>query len=228
MGDDAFLDHGGTVFMQKGSRGSRSSYPRWRSPAPPDRDAHPRQDRRQPPSDHRPPISVATLDGTLWPHYLSAPPRGSPYVAAIELCRLPPVSASRRTNAQDRGHFPLFALPTSTIAHLTGDPGPTALPQRTLLRHLTWSLSPGQWIANHTWKNRSCTAGISRTWPDTDCHYTPPPRYSSTSCGKPSIKAALRPATAPLTGASRHRWRRGGRADPPHPAAARRRWAPSR
>ena len=42
---------------------------------------------------------------------------------------------------------PLFALPTSAIAHLPGDPGPVALPQRTLLRHLTWSLPSGQAIA---------------------------------------------------------------------------------
>ncbi len=43
---------------------------------------------------------------------------------------------------------PLFALPTSAIAHIPGDPGPTALPQRTLLRHLTWSLPSGQSIAH--------------------------------------------------------------------------------
>jgi hypothetical protein len=42
---------------------------------------------------------------------------------------------------------PLFALPTSAIAHITGSPGPLALPQRTLLRHLTWSLPSGQAIA---------------------------------------------------------------------------------
>ncbi len=42
---------------------------------------------------------------------------------------------------------PLFALPTSAIAHIVGDPGPLALPQRTLLRHLTWSLPSGQSIA---------------------------------------------------------------------------------
>jgi hypothetical protein len=45
---------------------------------------------------------------------------------------------------------PLFALPTSAIAHLTGDPGPVALPQRTLLRHLTWSLPSGQAVARRT------------------------------------------------------------------------------
>jgi hypothetical protein len=44
---------------------------------------------------------------------------------------------------------PLFALPTSAIAHLVGAPGPTALPQRTLLRHLTWSLPSGQSLARH-------------------------------------------------------------------------------
>ncbi|MGX7678775.1 peroxidase family protein [Jatrophihabitans sp. DSM 45814] len=42
---------------------------------------------------------------------------------------------------------PLFALPTSAIAHIPGDPGPIALPQRTLLRHLTWSLPSGQSVA---------------------------------------------------------------------------------
>ena len=42
---------------------------------------------------------------------------------------------------------PLFALPTSAIAHIPGDPGPVALPQRTLLRHLTWSLPSGQAVA---------------------------------------------------------------------------------
>ncbi len=44
---------------------------------------------------------------------------------------------------------PLFALPTSAIAHVPGDPGPIALPQRTLLRHLTWSLPSGQSVARH-------------------------------------------------------------------------------
>jgi hypothetical protein len=44
---------------------------------------------------------------------------------------------------------PLFALPTSAIAHVPGAPGPIALPQRTLLRHLTWSLPSGQAIARH-------------------------------------------------------------------------------
>jgi hypothetical protein len=42
---------------------------------------------------------------------------------------------------------PLFALPTSAIAHIPGSPGPIALPQRTLLRHLTWSLPSGQSVA---------------------------------------------------------------------------------
>ncbi len=42
---------------------------------------------------------------------------------------------------------PLFALPLSAIAHLPGDPGPTSLPQRTLLRHLTWSMPSGQQVA---------------------------------------------------------------------------------
>jgi hypothetical protein len=42
---------------------------------------------------------------------------------------------------------PLFALPTSAIAHIPGAPGPIALPQRTLLRHLTWSLPSGQELA---------------------------------------------------------------------------------
>ena len=42
---------------------------------------------------------------------------------------------------------PLFALPTSAIAHVPGSPGPIALPQRTLLRHLTWSLPSGQSVA---------------------------------------------------------------------------------
>jgi hypothetical protein len=42
---------------------------------------------------------------------------------------------------------PLFALPTSAIAHVPGSPGPISLAQRTLLRHLTWSLPSGQRIA---------------------------------------------------------------------------------
>jgi hypothetical protein len=49
---------------------------------------------------------------------------------------------------------PLFALPTSAIAHLPGDPGPLALPQRTLLRHLTWSLPSGQSVARHVGADR--------------------------------------------------------------------------
>jgi hypothetical protein len=42
---------------------------------------------------------------------------------------------------------PLFALPFQAIAHVPGAPGPTSLPQRTLLRHLTWSLPSGQEVA---------------------------------------------------------------------------------
>ena len=42
---------------------------------------------------------------------------------------------------------PLFDLPLQAIA--SGDP-PTSLPQRNLLRHLTWSLPSGQRIAQHT------------------------------------------------------------------------------
>ena len=42
---------------------------------------------------------------------------------------------------------PLFGLPFTAIAHVPGAPGPTALPQRTLLRHLTWSLPSGQAVA---------------------------------------------------------------------------------
>jgi Animal haem peroxidase len=41
---------------------------------------------------------------------------------------------------------PLLNLPLATIA--SGDP-PTSLPQRNLLRHLTWQLPSGQSIANH-------------------------------------------------------------------------------
>lgn len=41
----------------------------------------------------------------------------------------------------------LFTLPTSAIAHIPGAPGPISLPQRTLLRHVTWSLPSGQAIA---------------------------------------------------------------------------------
>ena len=40
---------------------------------------------------------------------------------------------------------PLFNLPLGAIA--SGD-APTALPQRNLLRHLTWSLPSGQAIAS--------------------------------------------------------------------------------
>ncbi len=43
---------------------------------------------------------------------------------------------------------PLFKLPPGTIPKFTAtDFGPTALPQRTLLRHITWSLPSGQRIA---------------------------------------------------------------------------------
>jgi hypothetical protein len=41
---------------------------------------------------------------------------------------------------------PLFDLPLAAIA--SGDP-PTSLPQRNLLRHVTWQLPSGQSIANH-------------------------------------------------------------------------------
>jgi len=52
-----------------------------------------------------------------------------------------------RTNKRidTRISTPLFNLPLGAIA--SGDP-PTALPQRNLLRHLTWSLPSGQSIAN--------------------------------------------------------------------------------
>jgi hypothetical protein len=45
---------------------------------------------------------------------------------------------------------PLFDLPLATIATLTppAEP-PTALPQRNLLRHITWQLPSGQQIARH-------------------------------------------------------------------------------
>jgi hypothetical protein len=52
------------------------------------------------------------------------------------------VRANKRIDT--RISTPLFNLPLSTIA--TGDP-PTALPQRNLLRHVTWSLPSGQEIA---------------------------------------------------------------------------------
>jgi hypothetical protein len=41
---------------------------------------------------------------------------------------------------------PLFSLPPGAIA---GSSSPAALPQRTLLRHLTWKLPSGQRIAEH-------------------------------------------------------------------------------
>ncbi len=56
---------------------------------------------------------------------------------------------------------PLFALPTSAIAHIPGDPGPVALPQRTLLRHLTWSLPSGQDVARRLRAPRLSTADLS-------------------------------------------------------------------
>ena len=56
---------------------------------------------------------------------------------------------------------PLFALPTSAIAHIPGDPGPVALPQRTLLRHLTWSLPSGQAVARRLQVPRLIAADLS-------------------------------------------------------------------
>jgi Animal haem peroxidase len=41
---------------------------------------------------------------------------------------------------------PLFSLPPGAIA---GSPTPAALPQRTLLRHVTWKLPSGQKVAEH-------------------------------------------------------------------------------
>lgn len=56
---------------------------------------------------------------------------------------------------------PLFALPTSAIAHLPGSPGPTSLPQRTLLRHLTWSLPSGQRLARELGAERLGRADLA-------------------------------------------------------------------
>ena len=43
---------------------------------------------------------------------------------------------------------PLFQLPPATIVRFTAtDIGPTSLPQRTLLRHITWALPSGQRLA---------------------------------------------------------------------------------
>ena len=43
---------------------------------------------------------------------------------------------------------PLFNLPPATIVKFTAtDIGPTSLPQRTLLRHLTWEQPSGQRLA---------------------------------------------------------------------------------
>jgi hypothetical protein len=44
---------------------------------------------------------------------------------------------------------PMFNLPTSTIASPSGQPiGPLSLPTRNLLRHITWALPSGQWVAD--------------------------------------------------------------------------------
>jgi hypothetical protein len=56
---------------------------------------------------------------------------------------------------------PLFALPTSAIAHVPGSPGPISLPQRTLLRHLTWSLPSGQRIAGAMGVDRLSSADLA-------------------------------------------------------------------
>jgi Animal haem peroxidase len=56
---------------------------------------------------------------------------------------------------------PLFALPTSAIAHVVGDPGPISLPQRTLLRHVTWSLPAGQAVAKHLHVPRLARADLA-------------------------------------------------------------------
>ena len=62
---------------------------------------------------------------------------------------------------------PLFALPTSAIAHLPGAPGPTSLPERTLLRHLTWSLPSGQRLARRARaRRRSARADLADLAPD--------------------------------------------------------------
>jgi hypothetical protein len=56
---------------------------------------------------------------------------------------------------------PLFALPTSAIAHVPGAPGPISLAQRTLLRHLTWSLPSGQRIAGAMGVDRLSSADLA-------------------------------------------------------------------
>ena len=57
---------------------------------------------------------------------------------------------------------PLFNLPLGTIA--TGEP-PTALPQRNLLRHLTWSLPSGQAIATELGISALTTAQLAELAP---------------------------------------------------------------
>lgn len=63
--------------------------------------------------------------------------------------------AVRPNKRIDRGiSTPLFNLPLPTIP--SGDP-PTALPQRNLLRHITWSIPSGQRIANAMgWATVTC------------------------------------------------------------------------
>ena len=58
---------------------------------------------------------------------------------------------------------PMFTLPLGVIA---SHDAPTALAQRTLMRHLTWQLPSGQAIARAMGRKRPQPSGRSRRWPD--------------------------------------------------------------
>ena len=76
----------------------------------------------------------------------------------------------------------LFTLPLGAIA--THD-APTALPQRNLLRHLTWQLPSGQRVA-HTWVSRRSPRPTCRNWRRSTSASSAAHRSGTTSSRKPS------------------------------------------
>jgi hypothetical protein len=77
---------------------------------------------------------------------------------------------------------PLFQLPLAAIP--SGD-APTALPQRNLLRHLTWSLPSGQRIAAST-GSPVLGRSISLSYASTESASRPALRCGITSCARPA------------------------------------------
>ena len=86
---------------------------------------------------------------------------------------------------------PLFNLPPATIVKFTAtDIGPTSLPQRTLLRHLTWELPSGQRLARRMSLPVLSAGDLGRPLRVRPGTRTRAPRCSSTSSARRSSSRA--------------------------------------